>query len=58
MSNSLPCRGRWASARWASRFAGDLPTERARVQAMRRAPFFFAYFWFSPTPGGWMNVRT
>jgi len=25
---------------------------------MRRAPFFFAYFWFSPITGGWTNVRT
>jgi hypothetical protein len=31
---------------------------RARVRAMRRLPFFFAYFWFSPPPGGWTNVRT
>jgi len=25
---------------------------------MRRLPFFFAYFWFSLSPGGWTNVRT
>jgi hypothetical protein len=25
---------------------------------MRRDPFFFAYFWFSPPTGGWTNVRT
>jgi len=25
---------------------------------MRRAPFLFAYFWFSPVTGGWTNVRT
>jgi len=25
---------------------------------MRRLPFFFAYFWFSPVTGGWTNVRT
>ena len=31
---------------------------RARVRAMRRLPFFFAYFWFSPVTGGWTNVRT
>jgi len=24
---------------------------------MRRLPFFFAYFWFSPVTGGWTNVR-
>jgi hypothetical protein len=30
---------------------------RARVRAMRRLPFFFAYFWLSPPPGGWTNVR-
>jgi hypothetical protein len=31
---------------------------RVRVRAMRRLPFFFAYFWFSPPPGGWTNVHT
>jgi hypothetical protein len=31
---------------------------RARVRAMRCASYFFAYFWFSPPPGGWTNVRT
>jgi len=25
---------------------------------MRRLPFFFAYFWFSPVTGGWTNVHT
>ena len=31
---------------------------RVRVRAMRRTPFFFAYFWASPSTGGWTNVRT
>jgi len=34
------------------------PKHRVRVRAMRRLPFFFAYFWFSPVTGGWTNVRT
>jgi hypothetical protein len=35
-----------------------LQPKGVRVPPMRRAPFFFAYFWFSPPPGGWTNVRT